>query len=565
MGSPESRCQARAGAARTARGAVVVSQPVAKPEMMAKNTRREEFESASGLPRERVYGPENIQAEADGAAGPGAFPFTRGLYSEGYRARLWTMRQYAGFATAEESNTRYRYLLEQGTTGLSVAFDLPTQIGYDSDAPEALGEVGRVGVAIDSLEDMETLLEGIPLDRVSTSMTINATASTLLALYVAVARRRGTPEAALSGTVQNDILKEYVARGTYIYPPGPSLRLVTDVFAYCAEHAPRFNPISISGYHIREAGATAAQELAFTFANALAYYRAAQAAGLDPERFGARISFFFACHSDFIEEVAKFRAARRLWARLVRDRLGVASPKAQMLRFHVQTGGVTLTAQQPDNNVVRVTLQALAAVLGGCQSLHTNSRDEALALPTAAAARLALRTQQVIAYESGVADTVDPLGGAYAVESATDELEREALAILERIEERGGALRSIEQGEMQLEIQESAYRYQRELEDGERVVVGVNRFQDEGVEQPIELLRIDPEIERAQVERVRAVRAKRSDAAWSASLAALGDRAKNGGALLPAIIEAVLVYATVGEIAGCLREVFGEHRETPVL
>ena len=542
-----------------------MSRPVAKPATKAKKKRREEFKSASGLPRERVYGPQMIHVEADDAGEPGAFPFTRGLYPEGHRARLWTMRQYAGFATAEESNRRNRYLLEQGTTGLSVAFDLPTQIGYDSDAPEALGEVGRVGVAIDSLEDMETLLKGIPLDRVSTSMTINATASTLLALYIAVARGRGTPEAALSGTVQNDILKEYVARGTYIYPLEPSLRLVTDVFAYCAEHLPRFNPISISGYHIREAGATAAQELAFTFANALAYYRAAQAADLDPEQFGARISFFFACHSDFIEEVAKFRAARRLWARLVKDRLGVASPKAQMLRFHVQTGGVTLTAQQPDNNVVRVALQALAAVLGGCQSLHTNSKDEALALPTAAAARLALRTQQVIAHESGVADTVDALGGAYAVESATSDLEREALAILERMEERGGALRAIERGEMQLAIQESAYRYQRELEDGDRIVVGVNRFQDDGNEPSIELLRIDPEIERAQVERVRALRTRRSEAAWRAGLAALRDRAQGGGNLLPTIIEAVLAHATVGEIAGCLREVFGEHRENPVL
>ncbi len=542
-----------------------MSRPVPKPDTEAKKTRRAEFESASGLPRERVYGPANIPTEAERGGEPGVFPFTRGLYPEGYRTRLWTMRQYAGYATAEESNQRYRYLLEQGTTGLSVAFDLPTQIGYDSDAPEALGEVGRVGVAIDSLEDMETLLEGIPLDRVSTSMTINATASTLLALYVAVARRRGTPEAALSGTVQNDILKEYVARGTYIYPPEPSLRLVTDVFAYCAEHLPRFNPISISGYHIREAGATAAQELAFTFANALAYYRAAQAAGLDPERFGERVSFFFACHSDFLEEVAKFRAARRLWARLVRDRLGVASRKAQMLRFHVQTGGVTLTAQQPDNNVVRVALQALSAVLGGCQSLHTNGKDEALALPTAAAARLALRTQQIIAHESGVADTADPLGGAYAVEAATDELEREALGILERLEGRGGALRSIEQGEMQLEIQESAYRYQRDLEDGDRIVVGVNRFQDAADEPPIELLRIDPEIERAQVERVRALRAKRSEPAWRASLDALLDRARSGGELLPTIIEAALAYATVGEIASGLREVFGEHRENPVL
>src|SRR5229473_1101274 len=360
----------------------------------------------------------------------GQYPFTRGLHPTGYRGKLWTMRQYAGFGSAAESNRRYRYLLERGTTGLSVAFDLPTQIGYDSDDPQAAGEVGRVGVAIDSLEDMETLLGGIPLDRISTSMTINATAAILLSLYVAVARRRGIPEAALSGTVQNDILKEYAARGTYIYPPAPSLRLVTDVIAYCAQHVPRWNPISISGYHIREAGATAPQEIAFTFADALEYVRAAQRSGLDPDRFGERLSFFFACHSDFIEEVAKFRAARRLWARLMKERFAVANPKAQQLRFHVQTGGVTLTAQQPDNNVVRVALEALAAVLGGCQSLHTNGKDEALALPTEASARLALRTQQVIAFESGVADTVDPLGGSYAVEAATDLLEHEAVRIL---------------------------------------------------------------------------------------------------------------------------------------
>ena len=520
--------------------------------------------TASGLPREPVYGPDALPApEAIGE--PGRFPYTRGLHPHGYRGKLWTMRQYAGFGSAAESNRRYRYLLDHGTTGLSVAFDLPTQIGYDSDDPQAAGEVGRVGVAIDSLEDMETLLDGMPLDRVSASMTINATAAILLALYVAVARRRGVPEDALSGTVQNDILKEYVARGTYIYPPAPSLRLVTDVIAYCAERVPRWNPISISGYHIREAGATAPQEIAFTFAHALEYVRAARGAGLEPARVAERLSFFFACHSDFLEEVAKFRAARRLWARLVKERLGVDSAKAQQMRFHVQTGGVTLTAQQPDNNVVRVALQALAAVLGGCQSLHTNGKDEALALPTEASARLALRTQQVIAFESGVADTVDPLGGAYAVEAATDALEREASALIDRIESSGGALRAIERGQVQREIQESAYRFQREVDAGERVIVGVNRFQEQGDEPSPDILRIDPGLERAQNERVRALRARRPEAPWRAALDGLEERARGGGNLVGAMVEAVMAWATVGEIAHRLRAVFGEHRETLVL
>jgi methylmalonyl-CoA mutase N-terminal domain/subunit len=522
------------------------------------------FKTASDLPRHAVYGPGDV-VDPDAIGTPGAYPFTRGIHESGYRAKLWTMRQYAGFGSAADSNRRYRYLLERGTTGLSVAFDLPTQIGYDSDDPHSAGEVGRVGVAIDSLEDMEVLLDGIPLDRVSTSMTINSTASILLALYVAAARRRGVPEAALSGTVQNDILKEYVARGTWIYPPAPSLRLVTDVFAYCAERIPRWNTISVSGYHIREAGATAPQEIAYTFAHALEYVRAARAAGLDAGRFGERISFFFACHSDLIEEVAKFRAARRLWARLVKDTLGVDNPRAQHLRFHVQTGGVTLTAQQPDNNVVRVALQALAAVLGGCQSLHTNGKDEALALPTEASARLALRTQQVIAHESGVADTVDPLGGSWAVEAATDALEREARAILERIESRGGALAAIERGEIQREIQDSAYRHQRAIESGDRLVVGVNALAEEGAEAPMEILRIDPELERAQVERVRALRARRSASAWASALDGLADRARAGENVMPALIDAVLAWATVGEIAGRLRSVFGEHRETLVL
>lgn len=474
------------------------------------------------------------------------------------------MRQYAGFGTAAQSNERYRYLLEQGTTGLSVAFDLPTQIGYDSDDPHSLGEVGRVGVAIDSLEDMELLFDGIPLDRVSTSMTINATAPILLALYVAVARRRGVPEDTLSGTLQNDILKEYVARGTWIYPPGPSLRLVTDVFAYCAQSVPRWNTISISGYHIREAGATAAQEIAFTFANGLEYVRAARTAGLDPNDFGKRLSFFFACHSDLIEEVAKFRCARRLWARLMMERFDVTEPKAQQCRFHVQTGGVTLTAQQPDNNVVRVALQALAAVLGGTQSLHTNARDEALALPTEDSARLALRTQQIIAHESGVTATVDPLGGSYAVEATTDHLEQEAVRILDRIESRGGALKAIERGEIQREIQESAFRHQREVEAEERVIVGVNRFQLADEVPPTNILRIDPEVERTQVDRLRALRARREKTPWSAALAALESAARSQDNLMPALVDAVLAWATVGEIAGRLRQVFGEHRETLV-
>jgi methylmalonyl-CoA mutase N-terminal domain/subunit len=523
------------------------------------------FRSASELPRERVYGPEHAADPAMALGEPGRYPFTRGLHENGYRGRPWTMRQYAGFGTAAESNRRYRYLLARGQTGLSVAFDLPTQIGYDSDDPHSVGEVGRVGVAIDSLEDMQTLFDGIPLERVSTSMTINATAAILLALYVAVARRRGIPEAALSGTVQNDILKEYVARGTYIFPPKPSLRLVTDLIAYCARSVPRFNTISISGYHIREAGATAPQELAFTFAHGLEYVRAAQGAGLDANAFGERLSFFFACHSDFVEEVAKFRAARRLWARLMKERFGVTNPKAQQCRFHVQTGGVTLTAQQPDNNVVRVALQALAAVLGGCQSLHTNARDEALALPTEASAKLALRSQQIIAFESGVVDTVDPLGGAYAVEAATDAVEREALALLERIESRGGALRAIERGDIQREVQESAYRFQRQVEAGERVIVGVNRFDEPGEPPPADLLRIDPELEREQVRRVRALRARRDPAAFDTALDALEAAARDGSNLLPPIVDAVLAWATVGEIAGRLRQVFGEHRETLVL
>lgn len=518
--------------------------------------RKNEFRSPSGFVRSATNPAAGGVVEA-----PGAFPFTRGIHAGGYRSRFWTMRQYAGFGTARESNERYRYLLSQGTMGLSVAFDLPTQIGYDSDDPHARGEVGRVGVAIDSLEDMEVLFDSVPLDKVSTSMTINSTAAILLALYIAVARRRGIPEHELSGTVQNDILKEYVARGTYIFPPKPSMRLVTDLFAYCNEHVPKWNTISISGYHIREAGSTAPQELAFTFAHAMEYVRAATLAGLDPNVFGERISFFFACHSDFIEEIAKFRAARRIWATLMRDRFGVTNAKAQHLRFHVQTGGVTLTAQQPDNNVVRVTIQALAAVLGGCQSLHTNSKDEALALPTAAAAKLALRTQQVVAYESGVTDMVDPLGGSFAVEAATDEIEQEALRILDGIETRGGALRAIERGEIQREIEESAYKFQRLVETGEAVIVGVNQFVEEK-ELPLkDILRVDPNLEKEQVERLHSLRARRDQKKWSEAMSVVEARAHGGENLMPALIDAVLAMATVGEIANVLRAVWGEHRD----
>ena len=518
----------------------------------------------SGPTRKAVYRAGDAPAPEE-VGEPGSFPFTRGLHPGGYRERLWTMRQYAGFGTAQESNERYRYLLAHGTTGLSVAFDLPTQIGYDPDDPHAAGEVGRVGVSIASLEDMETLLDSIPLETVSTSMTINATAAVLLALYIAVARRRGVPEASLSGTVQNDILKEYAARGTYIYPPQPSLRLVSDLIGYCDARVPRWNTLSVSGYHIREAGATAAQEIAFTLANALEYVRAAAARGLDPGRICERLSFFFACHSDFIEEVAKFRAARRLWAHLVKERLGVLNPKAQHLRFHVQTGGVTLTAQQPDNNVVRVTLQALAAVLGGCQSLHTNGKDEALALPTAESARLALRTQQVIAFESGVVETVDPLGGSWAVEAETTALEAAARELLERIEARGGALAAIERGDVQRAIQESAYAHQQAVEQGERVIVGVNRFAAADEAATMELLRIDPAVEKAQVDRVRALRARRDQAKCDAALAAVAGAARGSANLMPLLVDAVLAWATVGELAAVLRSVFGEHREQLVL
>jgi len=493
----------------------------------------------------------------------GTFPFTRGIQPTMFRGRLWTMRQYAGFGTAAESNRRYRYLLDQGVSGLSVAFDLPTQMGYDSDHPLAGGEVGRVGVAIDSIEDMALLFEGIPLDSVSTSMTINSTAIILLALYLAVARRKGVAPAALSGTVQNDILKEYVARGTYIYPPRPSLRIVTDIFAFCERELPNWNTISISGYHIREDGSTAAQEVAFTFANAIAYVEAARKAGLDVNSFGQRLSFFFNAHNDFLEEVAKFRAARRLWARIMRDRFGATNPRAQQLRFHTQTAGSTLTARQPDNNIVRVAIQALAAVLGGTQSLHCNGRDEALGLPTEEAARTALRTQQVIAHESGVVNTVDPLGGAWAVESATNRIEREAVTMIERIDAAGGTLTAIEQGLVQREIQESAYRAQQAIDNGQTVVVGVNQYQAAG-EAGIEVLRIDPDLEREQSARVAGIRAGRDPSAWQAAIDDVIAAARSSVNLVPPIVRAVECYATLGEISDALRSVFGEHKEIDV-
>jgi methylmalonyl-CoA mutase N-terminal domain/subunit len=519
------------------------------------------LETSSGRSLKSEYDASDLASwSADRSLGrAGKPPFTRGNHASGYRGRLWTMRQYAGYATAAESNRRYRYLLEEGQSGLSVAFDLPTQIGYDSDHEMARGEVGRVGVAIDSIEDMETLFDGIPLDRVSTSMTINSTAAILLALYVAVGRRQGVAEEKLAGTVQNDILKEYVARGTYIYPPEPSMRLTVDVIAFCRERLPRFNPISISGYHIREAGSTAGQELGFTLANGVAYVEKARARGLDVDDFGERLSFFFNSHRNFLEEIAKFRAARRLWGRILRDRFGSKNPRAQMLRFHTQTAGSSLTAQQPETNVVRTTLQALAAVLGGTQSLHCNALDEALGLPSEKTAELALRTQQVIAYESGVSATVDPLGGSYAMESLTDAVEAEAVRILDEIDRRGGAMRAIESGWPQAEIRDAAYRFQKNVEAKKALVVGVNVFEkDERV--PIEVFSVDPAIEREQVERLRAFRARRSAKAAETSLEAVETTARGTANLMPPILEAVESGATLGEISDRLRKVFGEHR-----
>ncbi|MGI8837874.1 MAG: acyl-CoA mutase large subunit family protein [Pyrinomonadaceae bacterium] len=528
--------------------------------------RRKRFETSSGIDLPAAFDPANtepVEYEKDLNA-PGQFPYTRGIYSNMYRGRLWTMRQYAGYATAEESNARYKYLLAQGTTGLSVAFDLPTQIGLDSDDALAAGEVGKVGVAIDSLDDMQRLFDGIPLDSVSTSMTINATAAILLALYLAVARRQNVPFEKVKGTLQNDILKEYIARGTYIYPPAPSLRLVTDTFAFCAHSVPNWNTISISGYHIREAGSTAVQEVAFTLADGITYVEAALQAGLEVDDFAPRISFFFNAHNNLLEEIAKFRAARRLWARIMRDRFKARDARSQMLRFHTQTAGSSLTAQQPEVNVVRTTIQALAAVLGGTQSLHTNAMDEALALPTEEAARLALRTQQVIAYESGVADTADPLAGSYAIEQLTHEIDDRASNYLERIDAMGGMLRAIETGYVQKEIQESAYRYQRAIEEADSIVVGVNRFQsDQG--SAIPTMRVNPAIEQQQIERLRTVRERRDSAAVEIALAKLETAASGTENLLPLILESVEAYATVGEISNRLRNVWGEYKETSTI
>lgn len=524
--------------------------------------RQERFEFTSETEVKALYAPEDLDGQnySERIGYPGEYPFTRGIQPTMYRGRLWTMRQYAGFASAEESNKRYRYLLEQGQTGLSIAFDLPTQIGYDSDHPLAQGEIGKVGVAIDTLGDMEVLFQQIPLDRVSTSMTINSTAPVLLAMYIALAQKQGVDPAKLNGTIQNDILKEYIARGTYILPPRPSMRLITDTFKYCGEHVPRWNTISISGYHIREAGSTAAQELAFTLADGIAYVQAAIDVGLDVDNFAGRLSFFFASHNNLFEEVAKFRAARRLWASLMKERFGAKDPRSWMLRFHTQTGGCTLTAQQPDNNIIRTTMQALAAVLGGTQSLHTNSRDEAYATPSEEAVTIALRTQQVLAYESGVADSVDPLAGSYFVESLTDTLEAEAMGYIERIDSMGGALAAIEQGFPQREIQESSYRYQKDIENERRVVVGVNKFVS-SYPKPSGLLRLDPEVAKRQKERLARVKQERNSDAVSAALKKLEGAARGTENTMPAFLECVAAYATIGEICDVLRDVFGEQRE----
>ena len=535
---------------------------VLQPTLKRFPERKEQFETPSRIPMERVFLP---QAGAEGdylekLGFPGDYPFTRGVQPTMYRGRFWTMRQYAGFGTAAESNRRYKYLIEQGQTGLSVAFDLPTQIGYDADHPMALGEVGKVGVAISSMADMETLLDGIPLDKVSVSMTINATAPILLAMVIGVARKQGVPVSKLRGTVQNDILKEYMARGTYIFPPQPSMRLITDLFAYCAQEVPKWNTISISGYHIREAGSDAVQEVAFTLADGMAYVRAALDAGLDIDVFARQLSFFFNAHNNFLEEVAKYRAARRLWARIMREEFGAKNSRSWKLRFHTQTAGSTLTAQQPENNIIRVTVQALAAVLGGTQSLHTNSMDEALALPTEKAVQIALRTQQILAYEAGVGDTVDPLGGSYAIEKLTDEIEARAWDYIQRIEALGGAVRAIEEGYMQREIQESAYRAQMAIEAGEQIVVGVNKFVTEPEPMP-ELLRVDEAAQAAQIARVQQVRAQRDQARVEAILARIEAAARTPDApLMPLFVEAVQAYATLGEITDVLRRAFGEYR-----
>lgn len=522
--------------------------------------RKKDFQTTSGIPIQRIYTPADV-AHSDYLRDlnlPGEYPFTRGIQATMYRGRFWTMRQYAGFGTAEDTNKRYRYLLEQGQTGLSVAFDLPTQIGYDSDHPLAQGEVGKVGVAIDSIRDMEILFDQIPLDKVSTSMTINAPAAILLAMYVVVAEKQGVPPDKLNGTIQNDILKEYSARGTYIFPPQPSMRLITDTFAYCAQEIPNWNTISISGYHMREAGCTAVQEVAFTLANAIAYVEAARKAGLDVDVFGPRLSFFFNAHLDFLEEIAKFRAARRLWAKIMRERFQARNPRSWMLRFHTQTAGCTLTAQQPFNNIVRVAWQALAAVLGGTQSLHTNSMDEALALPSEQSVQIALRTQQLIAYESGVAETIDPLGGSFYVEKLTDEIERRAMEYIAKIDQLGGAVAAIEKGYIQQEIQESAYKYQKEIERGERVIVGVNRFQTK--EPALKgLLKVDPRVREVQIKRLAELRRERDSQKVKRTLDELRQVAKGDGNLMYPILNCVRAYCTLGEICDVLREVFGEY------
>jgi methylmalonyl-CoA mutase, N-terminal domain len=524
--------------------------------------RQPAFETTSGIDIQALYSRSDLNgwSEETALGFPGEYPYTRGVQPTMYRGRLWTMRQYAGFSDAEESNRRYRYLLEQGTTGLSVAFDLPTQIGYDSDDPMAAGEVGKVGVAIASLADMETLFDQIPLETVTTSMTINASASVLLAMYVVLARKQGADLAKIGGTIQNDILKEYIARGTYIFPPKPSMRLITDIFAWCKDELPSWNTISISGYHMREAGCTAAQEIAFTLGDAIAYADAAIGAGLSFDDFAPRLSFFFACHNNFLEEVAKFRAARRMWAKIAKERFKTTDPRSQMLRFHTQTGGATLTAQQPDNNIVRTTVQALAAVLGGTQSLHTNSKDEALALPSEQAVQVALRTQQILAYENGVADTIDPLGGSFFVEALTDRLEADAEKLIARIDDLGGAVNAVEQGFQQREIQDAAYRFQMDIEKKRRVIVGVNRFQSE--EPKAEgLLRVDPRVGERQAVKLAKVRAERDAATVQRCLDTIEQAAHGTANMMPPIIDAVEAYATIGEICGVLRGVWGEQRD----
>ncbi len=541
-------------------------QKVVQPTLNKFPERKANFVTGSSDPIDRLYTPDDLPAfdYLRDLGFPGQYPFTRGVQPTMYRGRLWTMRQYAGFGTAEESNQRYRYLLSQGQTGLSVAFDLPTQIGYDSDNPICAGEVGKVGVAIDTLADMERLFAKIPLDKVSTSMTINAPAAILLAMYIVVAERQGVAPHQLSGTIQNDILKEYVARGTYIFPPRPSMRLITDTFAYCSKHLPKWNMISISGYHIREAGATASQEIGFTLANAIAYVQAAIDAGLSVDDFAGRLSFFFNAHNDLLEEVAKFRAARRLWADIMKNRFGARDEKSMMLRFHTQTAGSTLTAQQPLNNIIRVTIQTLAAVLGGTQSLHTNSYDEALALPSEQSVEIALRTQQIVAYESGVAETIDPLAGSYYIEAKTNQLEAAARKYIETIDAMGGAIPAIENGYIQQQIQQSAYRYLKEVEQSDRIVVGVNKFKSEKQYHP-ELLKVDLTIQQQQIDRLNQIKRQRDAGAVARSLSHLKTIAESEDNLMPAIIDAVRVYATIGEICDVLREVFGQYQEAIVL